>query len=446
LRPSSLSIGDPRQIIQRVCYDGDLKTIKVPAVSLILRLAALAIIAFVQAAPALAQKPDEVLRNHAYAGTLTRGETELASLASQGGSDARFALGAAEFMRAVERLGQAFYRHGLESPRSALIPILRLPVPTNPSPEPLSYDRFRSVLAQFADDLRRADATLAQVGGEDVKLTIDVTRMRLDFDGDESGGEHESLVNVLAGIDPRFGANRSRQSDVLQPGFAVAFDRGDVAWMRGYANLLAAIAEFWIAHDFEPMFDQTFHLFFPRAGLPYAARLGEVKRSAPGIASEGGPIADAIAFVHLLNWPVREPARLTAALSHLRAVPALSHESWRYILAETDDDNEWIPNPRQTNRFPLPVTQDRIDAWLRTMAQFEEVLDGRKLVPHWRFDKGVNLKWALTEHKAFDLVLWLTGTGVVPFVEDGSILSAAEWDEITRVLGGNFFGYALWFN
>ena len=409
------------------------------------RVAAFVLVLALQAAPARAQAPDDLLRRHAYGGTLARGEAELASLASH--SQARFALGAAQFARAVERLGQAFYRHGLEAPRTMLLPILRLPVPANPNPQPLSYDGFRSILAQFADDLRRADATLAQIGPDDVKLTVDVARVRIDFDGDGTGGEHEPLVAVLAGIDPRLGASRSRGADMQQLAFPVAFDRGDAAWMRGYANLLAAIAEFWLAHDFEPMFAQSFHLFFPRAGLPYAALLNETRgRAGEMLFTDADLIADAIAFVHLLNWPSRDPARLATALAHLRAVPALSRESWRHILAETDDDNEWIPNPRQTNRFPLPVEQERIDAWLRTMGQFEEVLEGRKLVPHWRFDKGVNLRRALTEHKTFDLVLWVTGTGLAPFLEEGPVLSSDEWDDITGVLEGNFFGYAVWFN
>jgi hypothetical protein len=414
--------------------------------SLVVRLAAIVLTVALQAAAARAQTADELLRRHAYGGTLVRGEAELASLAGQG-SDVRFALGAAQFTRAVERLGQALYRHGLEAPRTTLIPILRMPVPTNPKPQPLSYHGFRSILAQFAEDLRRADATLAQIGTEEVRLTIDMARVRLDFDGDGSGGEHESLLAVLAGIDPRVGQNRSRQPEIQQPGFPVAFDRGDAAWMRGYANLLAAIAEFWLAHDFEPMFEQSFHLFFPHAGLPYAALLNETRGSAgQTLFTEADMIADAIAFVHLLNWPVREPARLAAALSHLRAVPALSRESWRHILAESDDDDEWIPNPRQTNRFPLPVDQERIDAWLGAMAQFEEVLDGRKLIPHWRFTKGVNFRRALTDHKTFDLVLWVTGTGLAPFLEDGPVLTSSEWDEITALLEGNFFGYAVWFN
>ena len=149
----------------------------------------------------------------------------------------------------------------------------------------------------------------------------------------------------------------------------------------------------------------------------------------------------------LLNWPVREPERLSRALEHFRAVPVLSRESWRLILAETDDENEWIPNPHQTNRFPgLPVTQERVDAWLRVMGEFEAVLDGRTLVPHWRFEKGFNLRRALTEHQTFDAVLWVTGTGLAPFLEDGPTVSSEDWNEMLGAFGGNFFGYAIWFN
>jgi hypothetical protein len=40
----------------------------------------------------------------------------------------------------------------------------------------------------------------------------------------------------------------------------------------------------------------------------------------------------------------------------------------------------------------------------------------------------------------------VTGTGLAPFLEDGPVLTSSEWDEITALLEGNFFGYAVWFN
>ena len=53
----------------------------------------------------------------------------------------------------------------------------------------------------------------------------------------------------------------------------------------------------------------------------------------------------------------------------------------------------------------------------------EAVLEGRKLVPYWRFTKGINLKRVFTEPKPFDLVLWLAGPGVRPYLEAGEMIS-----------------------
>ena len=397
-----------------------------------------AVLTVAAATAAHAQDAVTLAQTHLYAGTLTQGEAELTRVAAQRPNDvsARFALGGVQFIRAVEGLAQSLHRHGLEAPRTVSIPVLRLPVPPNPRPDPLTYEEFRRILQRFATDLAAAERTLAEVGDAPVKLPLDLARIRLDLDGDGRVGDDERLWSILAGVDPR-AAGAERES------FVVKFDTGDVLWLRGYAHLLMGTAEFWLAHDFRPMFDASFHLFFPRAQLPVAAALGAVAPSW----QEGATIADAVAFVHLFNWSTIEPERLAGALAHWSAVPVLSRQSWAAILAETDDDREWIPNPRQTNLFPsLPVTQEHIDAWLGVMDALEAVLAGRTLLPHWRFAKGVNLKRALLEHKTFDPVMWIAGPGLLPFLEDGPVLTTQGWNETTRVLQGNFFGYAIRFN
>lgn len=357
-----------------------------------------------------AQDAVALVQQHLYAGTLAAGEEALAARSRQdaGDDNARFGLAGLQFLRAVERLAQGLHRHGLEAPRSGFLPILRLPVPRNPRPAPLTYDGFRAILQGFVDDLGRAEATLAPIAADRVKLPLDLARIRLDVNGDGTVGDDELLWMILAGIDAR--AAGTRPDSIM-----VAFDLGDAHWLKGYTHLLRAIGEFWLAHDFRAMFDQTFQLFFPRAGLPFAP-----PRPPPGpdpMASEYPNIADLIAFVHLWNWPVVEPERLVRVHAHLKAMAEQSRKSWAAILAETDDDREWIPNPRQTNRFPgLPVTQERVDSWLRVMAELDAVLDGRRLVPHWRFAKGINLRKAILEHRNFDPVMWITGTGVVPFL------------------------------
>src|SRR5438105_13358130 len=84
-------------------------------------------------APAAAQDANAIAAKHLYAGSLAAGEAELSALVArepQNGS-ARFALAGTRVLQALERLAQSMHRHGLEAPRSFVVPILRLPVPSN---------------------------------------------------------------------------------------------------------------------------------------------------------------------------------------------------------------------------------------------------------------------------------------------------------------------------
>ncbi len=59
---------------------------------------------------------------------------------------------------------------------------------------------------------------------------------------------------------------------------------------------------------------------------------------------------------------------LTTALQNLQAVTVLSRQSWKLILAETNNDREWLPNLRQKGVIPnAAVTQPMIDNWLAFM-------------------------------------------------------------------------------
>ena len=223
-------------------------------------------------------------------------------------------------------------------------------------------------------------------------------------------------------------------------------DRGDAAWLRGYTHLLSALLEFPLAHDWQQGFDASFHMFFPRAGLPNAI-LDATPSNLFGDPSAAS-FADLIAFVHLMHWPVTEPKRMEAVLGHLENVVALSRESWTFILAETDDDAEWIPNPRQTRGVlpGVPVTQETVDGWLLFLGEFDTLLTGRKLIPHWRLEKGINLRRVFTEPRTFDPVLWMQGSAALPYLEDGELTSSETWSRIMGLLQGNFLGYAIWFN
>jgi hypothetical protein len=161
---------------------------------------------------------------------------------------------------------------------------------------------------------------------------------------------------------------------------------------------------------------------------------------------EIAPIADFVSFLHI-RWPVSEPERMATVRTHLKQMIALSRESWKAIEAETDDDREWIPNARQTSPFAtLQVDAERIAAWYQVLDEAEAVLNGEKLVPHWRFQQGFNLRRVFEEPQPFDLVLWITGPAALPYLEDGPVTTPEDWARITEAFGGRFGLFALWVN
>jgi hypothetical protein len=128
-------------------------------------------------------------------------------------------------------------------------------------------------------------------------------------------------------------------------------------------------------------------------------------------------------------------------------VVALSRQSWQEIEAETDDDREWIPNARQTSPFQtLQVDTARIAAWYQVLDEAEAVLDGKKLIPHWRFGQGINLRRVFEDPRPFDLVLWITGPAALPYLEDGPVITPEEWARIMEAFEGRFGLFALWVN
>lgn len=361
-----------------------------------------------------------------------------------GDAQAQFALGTAQFLGAVEGLGQELYDYGLTAavtPDYVVaitdLPFLRLPVGVNPEPKPFTALAFRQILADFDDRLLVAEATLALVPKGTVSLPLRVQGIAFDYNRDGTAGADEtlpSLIHAISGTD-------------LRPDFpTVGFDESDVTWLRGYAHLLAGITDILLAHDWTEAVNLTFQDAFPKAGLPSAALLE--RRGEPGWDELHG-IADLVAFVHLFNWPVQEPDRLLSARRHFLSMITLSRESWASIRAETDDAGEWVPGPHQHGPFPsLRVTEATVAGWMDFLDQAEGVLEGRLLLPHWRFPltKGLNLRRMFEEPRTLDPVLILTGPGAIPYMETGRLAPGSTLQTGLDLLDGGMLAYFLWFN
>jgi hypothetical protein len=438
----------------------------------------------------------QAVQSHLYAGkTADAASLARGRLAQAPGDDqARFALGAVQFLRAVENLGRGLHRFGLRTDYGgevglvafglAGLPILRVPVPENTDPERVTYESLRAVLRGFVADLSAAEDTLAGITDSTIELPLNIGLIRLDLDADGSASDDEALWRILKRV-----ADFPWLDEEEAKKFLTDFDRSDVPWLRAYCHLLMAIAEFPLAHDWRAAFEMTFHGVFPQADLP-TRPLAEIEAESRAELEQLGTAADPprcllleqceeegqawlespegekwqritdlemrlmiagyadmIAFIHLNHWSVVDPERMANVLEHLEAMVRLSRESWSRIRAETDDRNEWIPNPSQSGVLPrMRVTAERVAGWMSFLDEFEAILQGRKLLPHWRFDQGINLRRFFQEPSTFDIVLLVQGSAALPYLEDGEFTTGDTWVQILDIFGGDFFRYFIWFN
>ena len=80
------------------------------------------------------------------------------------------------------------------------------------------------------------------------------------------------------------------------------------------------------------------------------------------------------------------------------------------------------------------------------LSEFDALLKGEKLLPHWRLDKGIDIRRVFLEPRPFDPILWVQGSAALPYLASGPVTDARTWRRIMELFGGNFFGFAVWFN
>jgi len=290
----------------------------------------------------------------------------------------------------------------------------------------------------------RGRAALEQAGESgDYVVTLDPLLFRMDMNADGTAEESESLGMLLAPMLEPLAAPKAKSKGADT---TIGFDRADAFWLAGYSQILAAQADFLLAHDFEGLFDAYFHRIFPASGLPMAEAPSGTGSLVMDSASDMA-IADMIAAIHMADFPVIEPDRLKGVLARLQAVTDFSRRNWEAILAETDDERELVPSPDQTSIIPgLDVTEERVDAWMATLDTADAILAGELLVPHWRFSQGFDIKAYFETATETDLVMIMTGYGALPFLKDGPVADAESFAEANRAFGNQLIGYAFWFN
>lgn len=392
----------------------------------------------------------DIAQGRWYAGQLAAAESDLEALLKQNERDdlARYALGVTRLFRAAERAAQSLNHYGLRPNESlGVLNFVGVPVPAMAASqparqtEPIRYEDVRRILETFISDIESADRTLAAIQDENVKLRLKIGMVRIDFNGDGTATPEETLWVIYS----RLNRQVMDVDQATAESFIIMLDRGDVEWLLGYCNVLCGLAEFALAMDFRELFERTAHLFFanPQTPYPFLQHRGNGENW-----YEFSSIVDLIAYIHLINFKA-DPQRLASVRDRFEKMTMHSRRMWRFVLAETDDDHEWIPSPRQhAGVLGVEFTQEMVDGWIAFLDELDEILAGRKRVPFWRAGepRGVNLRRAFTESTNFDLVMWIQGTGAAAFLEAGPQTDSATWERFTRIFQGDFIGFAIWVN
>lgn len=325
----------------------------------------------------------------------------------------RFSLALLQFFQAVQYLGQDLHRYGVKQ-TSEDIPFLRLPVPINKAPKPLTHRDFRRILDDFVRRLDAVDGTLANISGDVGIITLRLEVIRFDMDAD---GQAEDDFEVV------FEALHREEYEFLKdnPGFKVEFDRADAAWLRIYCQLMATVLDAVLAIDTEPFFNEgADHVF-------------------------EDPIISDRKFEAEAELRFLEPARLERVRRRLILITDLNHEMWKYARYERDKGLEWMPNSKQKSVLGFTVNDNLVTSWLDAMSAVKVTLEGKRTFPRmWaeRDGMGLDLKKILQDPpEKIDTKLI---EGFPDSIPDKYFSDAPDFDVF--VLYAVFFSYQSWFD
>lgn len=394
----------------------------------------LAALAFLPA-PALAET---ALSAEIAATGLRATEARLAALPSPT-PDESFALGGVRFLGGVERALQLRYRVGLSDGLAVAsgLPVLRLPLPENPSPDPFAPDMIAGLFEGMSADMDGAVEALATIP-DDAEVGVEIATQDLwfDIDGDGARAPGEGVLEVA-------GFLLSGGFGMEMPQATIRFDTADARWLSAYAHLLAGASEAILATDPTEAIARVLEgrAAFEALGLPPPA-------SDFTLDGMFGDTADLAAmFVMAAEGPL-DPARTRAARDHWLATVEDNRAFWTLVAREGDNDREWIPNKRQESVTGLPFPPDTGALWLAVLGDAEAVLRGDRLIPFWRLGPGAgfDLGAFLEDPPVVDIAGLIQGATLLPYLRQGPLADGRNLWMFTSMLGGDSPIYMVMLN
>ncbi len=361
-------------------------------------------------------------------------EARLAALPAPTGPDL-FALAGLRFLSGVEAALQLRWQTGVEADWSEL-PIMRLPIPANPSPRAFSGADLEAMLTGLDADMDAARVALATLGDQPFALEISVADLWFDINGNGGRDAGEDL-SAVAGLAL---GGRGLGPDVIAP--TIRFDMADAAWLSAYTHFLSAFAKVALAYDPAPSVDRI---------MASAQALDALQGTTPpsnAMDMMFGRQVDRVAMVLHALASKPDPALASAAHADLLAMITENRRFWTLVEAETDNDSEWVPNERQVSGLGLQMPPGTGARWQAVLADAERILKGELLVPHWRLgaEAGIDVAKMFADPPAFDLVAMVQGEGFLPYARKGPLASAQSWRDFESLVWGDALMFAVFLN
>lgn len=383
---------------------------------------------------------------------LARTEAALAALPDPSADDL-FALGMTRFLGGVEQGLQARWRMGQSE--EGFLPVFRLPVTPNPHPAPFDPALIETVFKTLdtrMDDAR--EALLRIPAGGDVALPLHPDDLWFDINGSGTRDEGEAIVTVGASFlaQPRWNPDTGEFATPETPKFAnIRFDTADVAWLTAYTHLLSGTADMVRAFQPTPVIERVMKGRMAMLEKGIAGPLDGVMPETVSYPNEIDLIA--ISLLSLRQQPLPEHTR--AARDHFLAMVAENRRFWTEVAAEADNDGEWIPNKHQTSALGPAFPEGTDLTWLAVLDDAEKLLKGELLAPYFDFmtgssandaNIGFDLAAWLQDPAPVDLVEWLHGMGITPWLKSGPVVTSANMRAFEELVSGNGVLFAIWFN
>lgn len=340
-------------------------------------------------------------------------------------------LAAARFLHGIERTLQMRYRANAAMDEIGL-PVLRLPIPPNPDPEPFEPALVADIFREVAGQMERTRHDLGAIPDDaDVTLEIDIAALWFDVNENASREPGEGLFEVAGALldGPGPGDNTQPPQTLI-----VRFDRADIAWLAAYTHLLSGISELVLAFDPTDVIADVWE-----TSAAFEELRGPARPARRYLSQDDEYFADLIAIFYGAVNRVPDAERTRAARAHFLGMVAENREFWARVAEETDDDAEWIPNDDQHAALGFALPKGIGETWKRVLGDAEAVLNGELLVGHWRMGGtgGVNVAKLMQDPPAVDIVTWFQGQGLLPYLENGPLIESRNLRMFERMVGGN---------